>query len=255
MAWLDQKSTICHEAAGGRETKPKGFDMSVTIENEPNVVVAKDIHVAYSIGKHLVSALRGVDLDIQKGEFVALMGPSGCGKSTLLHVIGGLLKPNRGRIFIEGIEIGSISDAVRTKVRRDRMGFVFQKYNLLASLTAWENIELAQRIRGNGHYEERGVYEILRLLGLEGKTHHKPSELSGGEQQRVAIARAVINHPSILLADEPTGNLDSHSSHMVLNMLKDLNLNHRQTIVMVTHDCQVASTADRIIKMCDGNVL
>ncbi len=229
--------------------------MSVTIENEQDVVAAKDIHVVYNIGEHPVSALRGVDLDIQKGEFVALMGPSGCGKSTLLYVIGGLLRPNRGRIFIEGIEIGSMSDALRTKVRRDRMGFVFQNYNLLASLTAWENIELARRIRGNGHYEKGGVYETVRLLGLEEKIHHKSSELSGGEQQRVAIARAVINQPSILLADKPTGNLDSHSSGMVLNILKDLKLNHRQTIVMVTHDSQVALAADRIIKMRDGNVL
>ena len=185
------------------------------------------------------------------------MGPSGCGKSTLLHLIGGLLTPTTGSVKIEGIDLAKVGDAKRTEVRRKKIGFVFQRFNLLPTLSAEGNIELARRIHGNG--QGRGsdstVREILEMLGLEGKLHHRPSELSGGEQQRVAIARAVINRPAILLADEPTGNLDSENSQMVLQMLQDLNQRYKQSIVMITHDPEAASVASRMMEMRDGRVL
>ncbi len=227
----------------------------IGITRRKDVVVVEDLQMVYRVGKVEVPALRGVDLSVKEGEFVAVIGPSGCGKSTLLHLIGGLLKPSSGRILIEGVSISSVSDAERTEIRRQRMGFVFQSYNLLNTLTAKGNISLAQRIQGNGHYEDGSAHEILRLLGLENKMDHKPWELSGGEQQRVAIARAVINRPAILLADEPTGSLDSENSRMVLNMLRDLNSLSGQTIIIITHDPEAASTADRVIEMLDGKIV
>jgi len=220
-----------------------------------DVVVVEDVQMVYRVGKVEVPALRGVDFSVKEGEFAAVIGPSGCGKSTLLHLIGGLLKPTSGRILIEGVSIGSVSDFERTEIRRHRMGFVFQSYNLLNTLTARENIALAKRIHGNGQYEDGSARQILRMLGLENKMNHKPWELSGGEQQRVAIARAVINRPAILLADEPTGSLDSENSRMVLNMLRELNSVYGQTIIIITHDPEAASTADRIIEMRDGKIL
>lgn len=220
-----------------------------------DVVVVEDLQMVYRVSKLEVPALRGVDFTVKEGEFVAVIGPSGCGKSTLLHLIGGLLRPTSGRILIEGVSISSVSDFERTEIRRQRMGFVFQSYNLLNTLTARENIALAQRIQGNGHYEDGSADQILRMLGLENKMDHKPWELSGGEQQRVAIARAVINRPAILLADEPTGSLDSENSRMVLNMLRELNSVYGQTIIIITHDPEAAATADRVIEMRDGKIL
>ena len=219
------------------------------------VVAVQELQMIYRVGKVEVPALRGVDFTVKEGEFVAVMGPSGCGKSTLLHLLGGLLKPTSGRIFIEGVDISSVSDVKRTEMRRQKMGFVFQSYNLLTTLTAKDNIELAKRIHGDGHYEEGSAREILQLLGLEDKMDHTPTELSGGEQQRIAIARAVINRPSILLADEPTGSLDSDNSRMVLDMLQGLNVMYGQTIIIITHDPEAASTANRIIEMRDGKIL
>jgi putative ABC transport system ATP-binding protein len=218
------------------------------------VVSVDDLQMVYQVGKVEVPALRGVDFTVQEGEFVAVTGPSGCGKSTLLHLIGGLMRPTGGRILIDGVDISSVSDVKRTEIRRRMMGFVFQSYNLLPTLTAQENIELAKQIQGTGHHEEGGAREILQLLGLEEKMGHTPSELSGGEQQRVAIARAVISRPSILLADEPTGSLDSDNSRMVLDMLQGLNEMYGQTIVIITHDSEAASAADRTIEMRDGKV-
>ncbi len=220
-----------------------------------DVVVVEDLQMVYRVSKVEVPALRGVDFSVKEGEFVAVIGPSGCGKSTLLHLIGGLLQPTSGRILIEGVSISSVSDFERTEIRRQRMGFVFQSYNLLNTLTARENIALAKRIQGNGHYEDGSAHKILRMLGLENKMDHKPWELSGGEQQRVAIARAVINRPAILLADEPTGSLDSENSRMVLKMLRDLNSEYGQTIIIITHDPEAAATADRVIEMRDGKIL
>ena len=220
-----------------------------------DVVVVEDLQMVYQVSKVEVPALRGVDFSVKEGEFVAVIGPSGCGKSTLLHLIGGLLQPTSGRILIEGVSISSVSDFERTEIRRQRMGFVFQSYNLLNTLTARENIALAKRIQGNGHYEDGSAQNILRMLGLENKMDHKPWELSGGEQQRVAIARAVINRPAILLADEPTGSLDSENSRMVLKMLRELNSVYGQTIIIITHDPEAAATADRVIEMRDGKIL
>jgi len=227
----------------------------IGVTRRKDVVVVEDLQMVYQVGKVEVPALQGVDFSVKEGEFVAVIGPSGCGKSTLLHLIGGLLKPTSGRILIEGVSISSVSDFARTEIRRQRMGFVFQSYNLLNTLTARENIALAKRIQGNGHYEDGSADKILRMLGLENKMDHKPWELSGGEQQRVAIARAVINRPAILLADEPTGSLDSENSRMVLNMLRELNSVYGQTIIIITHDPEAAATADRIIEMRDGRIL
>ncbi len=227
----------------------------IGITRRKDVVVVEDLQMVYRVGKIEVPAVRGVDFSVKEEEFVAVIGPSGCGKSTLLHLIGGLLKPTSGRILIEGVSISSVSDSERTEIRRQRMGFVFQSYNLLNTLTARENIALAKRIQGNGHYEDGSADQILRMLGLENKMDHKPWELSGGEQQRVAIARAVINRPAILLADEPTGSLDSENSRMVLKMLRDLNSVYGQTIIIITHDPEAAATADRVIEMRDGKIL
>ena len=229
---------------------------TVDIVQKKDPVVIEDVRMTYRVGKVDVPALRGVSLTIRAGEFVAIMGPSGCGKSTLLHVVGGLLRPTAGRIFIDGVDISSVSDAERTEIRRRKMGFVFQRFNLLPTLTALDNIDLAREIQGNGHIRNhQTTQEILGLLGIADKMHHKPSELSGGEQQRVAIARSVVSRPSILLADEPTGNLDTDNSQMVLQMLQELNVKYGQTIVMITHDPEAASTASRIVEMRDGKIL
>jgi len=231
--------------------------MSKTIDLNPkkDIVVTADLRMAYRVGKVDVIALRGVDMTVKEGEFVAVVGPSGCGKSTLLHLLGGLMIPSSGTVIIDGQDLSAISDAERTEVRRNKIGFVFQRFNLLPTLTAEQNIELANRIHGNGHSHVNKARDILRLLGLEHKLHHKPSELSGGEQQRVALARAVITRPAILLADEPTGNLDSENSQMVLKMLQELNQKFNQTIVMITHDPEAAGIASRILEMRDGKIL
>ncbi|MBP1622666.1 MAG: transporter ATP-binding protein [Acidobacteria bacterium] len=214
-----------------------------------------DLSMTYRSGRLNVPALQNVNLTVNHGEFIAIMGPSGCGKSTLLHLLGGLLRPTHGKIFIDGIDISKLSDSERTAVRRDKIGYVFQRFNLLPTLTAKGNIELAKKIHGNGFLGSNGVDHILEILGLTGKIQFRPSELSGGEQQRVAIARAVVTRPSIVLADEPTGSLDSLNSGKVLEMLRELNDQLGQTIVMITHDSDAASTASRVIEMKDGQIL
>jgi putative ABC transport system ATP-binding protein len=227
------------------------------MEKVPSSVAIKAINLSmtYRSGKLNVPALQNVNFTVQHGEFIAIMGPSGCGKSTLLHLLGGLLQPTHGNIFIDGIDISTLSDSERTAVRRDKIGYVFQRFNLLPTLTAKGNIELAKKIHGNGVLVPNGVDHILSMLGLTEKIQFRPSELSGGEQQRVAIARAVVNRPSIVLADEPTGSLDSHNSGKVLEMLRELNVKLGQTIVMITHDSDAASTASRVIEMKDGQIL
>lgn len=209
----------------------------------------------YKAGKVEVPALRNVNLAVQPGEFLAIMGPSGCGKSTLLHLLGGLLEPTSGSIIIDGLNIADLSDAERTAIRRQKIGFIFQRFNLLPTLSAKANIDLAKKIHGNGQAKLNGTGDILDMLGLKDKIHFRPSELSGGEQQRVAIARAVINHPAIVLADEPTGSLDSRNSRTVLRILQNLNEHLKQTIVMITHDPEAASMASRVIEMRDGQIL
>ncbi len=227
----------------------------VELKKRKNVIVVDDVHMIYQVGRVDVPALNGVDMTVREGEFVAVMGPSGCGKSTLLHLMGGLLTPTRGRITVDDTDITGVSDGERTEIRRRKVGFVFQRFNLLSTLTAQDNINLARQIRGNGHSNGLKATQILGLLGLENKIRHKPTELSGGEQQRVAIARAIINRPQILLADEPTGSLDSENSALVLEMLQELNLRYGQTILLITHDPDVAATAGRIVEMRDGEIL
>jgi len=210
---------------------------------------------SYKIGKMEVPALRGITLDIKQGEFVSVMGPSGCGKSTLLHILGGLLSPTSGKILIDDEDLSKVSDSRRTDIRRRKIGFVFQRFNLFPTLTAEGNLKLAERIHsGNGGSDGVNRREVLRLLKLEDKMHHKPLELSGGEQQRVALARAVINSPAIILADEPTGNLDTENSQIVLEMFRELNEKYRQTIIMITHNPEAAAVCSRIIRMRDGRI-
>ena len=216
-----------------------------------------NLTMTYHVGKVDVQALRGVNLSVAPGEFVAIMGPSGCGKSTLLHILGGLLKPTSGRVIVDGEDLAAVSDAARTDIRRRKIGFVFQRFNLFPTLTAEGNLRLAEHIHANGSREENSKLrkEILQLLRLENKMRHKPLELSGGEQQRVALARAIINRPAIILADEPTGNLDSENSAVVLQMLRQLNREIGQTIVMITHNPEAAAVAARVIEMRDGMIV
>ena len=219
------------------------------------IVKADNLEKVYRIGKVDVPALRGVSLAVQEGEFVAVMGPSGCGKSTMLHLLGGLLTPTKGRILVDGENLTAVSDAKRTDIRRRKIGFVFQRFNLFPTLTAEGNLRLAERIHGNGADDPGRRHEILRMLHLEDKMHHKPLELSGGEQQRVALARAVVNRPAIVLADEPTGNLDSENSELVLKMFRELNDRFNQTIIMITHNPEAAAACQRIIQMRDGHIV
>lgn len=215
-----------------------------------------DLTKTYKIGKMEVPALRGVSLDIKQGEFAAIMGPSGCGKSTLLHLLGGLLSPTTGKIIIADEDLSKVTDAQRTDIRRRKIGFVFQRFNLFPTLTADGNLRLAERIHsGNGGGNAEKRREVLRLLQLENKMNHKPLELSGGEQQRVALARAVINNPAIILADEPTGNLDTENSKIVLDMFRELNQRLGQTIIMITHNPEAARNCNRVIQMRDGEIV
>lgn len=218
------------------------------------IIETQDLRKTYSSGKMETVALRGVSLQMQEGEFVAIVGPSGCGKSTLLHLLGGLTSPSGGKIFVEGNDFSNMTDAERTRFRRHKIGFVFQRFNLLPTLTAKENIELAQHIQGNGFNPHR-FQIVAEMLGIEGRLGNRPFALSGGEQQRVAIARAVICEPKILLADEPTGNLDTENSQGVLNMMRTLNRSLRQTILMITHNPEAAAVADRIVHMRDGQII
>ncbi|HWZ34367.1 MAG TPA: ABC transporter ATP-binding protein [Bryobacteraceae bacterium] len=214
-----------------------------------------DLKKVYHVGEVDVNALRGVDLSVKRGEFVCVVGPSGSGKSTLFHILGGLTPPTSGEIHIDGRDLLKMADAERTNLRKRTVGFVFQKYNLLPTLTAEENIEIARDIAGRKREKDPQFDDVIKLLGIEGRLHHKPRALSGGEQQRVAIARSIVNHPAILLADEPTGNLDSENSQIVLSLLRDLNRRTGQTILMITHDLDAASYGDRIVRMRDGRIV
>jgi len=222
--------------------------------NSPNAVETEDLRKTFLLGKVEVPALRGVDISIQTGEFVAIVGPSGSGKSTLFHVIGGLTPPTSGRVCVAGLDLASLSDAGRTSLRKKTVGFVFQKFNLLPNLTARDNIAVARYIAGARGPLTKDFEELLRQLSIGQRLDHKPNALSGGEQQRVAIARAIVNQPAILLADEPTGNLDSENSQAVLQILRDLNQRLGQTILMITHNPEAAAFAHRIIRMRDGRV-
>lgn len=219
------------------------------------IIETVNLTMIYKSGKLEVPALQNVNLRVGEGEFVAIVGPSGCGKSTMLHLLGGLMQPTHGQIIIDDTDISKLSDSDRTAVRRKKIGYIFQRFNLLPAISAKANIELAKKIHGNGHLNPYGADQIIEMLGLKDKINFRPTELSGGEQQRVAIARAVINHPAIILADEPTGSLDSRNSRVVLRILQELNEKLKQTIIMITHDPEAASMASRVIEMRDGQVL
>jgi len=212
----------------------------------------QDLRKTFRSGDVDVHALAGVDLRVEKGEFLAVVGKSGSGKSTLFHVLGGLTPPTSGTVKIDGRDLTAMDEAGRTRLRRESVGFVFQKYNLLPTLTVRDNLEVARDISGmKGPWGEQFL-EVIRILGIEGKMGRKPRQLSGGEQQRVAIARALVNQPAILLADEPTGNLDTENSDLVLGLLQHLNKTFGQTVLMITHDQEAAAFADRTVQMRDG---
>jgi putative ABC transport system ATP-binding protein len=218
------------------------------------ILKTENLWKTYRTGRVEVSALCGVSISILPGEFVSIMGPSGCGKSTLLHVIGGLAQATSGHVLLDGNDLTQMSDAARTLLRRHKVGFVFQRFNLLPTLDTYHNIALAQHIHGNG-FDPHRFEAVTSLLGLKERLRHKPSELSGGEQQRVALARAIISEPKIVLADEPTGNLDTKSSGTVLALLRQLNKDLGQTIVMITHNPEAATYGDRVLHMRDGLVV
>jgi putative ABC transport system ATP-binding protein len=223
--------------------------------NSGPIIETRDLRKTYRVGKVDVPALRGVDLTVKPGEFLAIVGPSGSGKSTLFHIIGGLTPPTSGEVHVAGQDLAAMTDAGRTRLRKRSVGFVFQKFNLLPNLTARDNIAIARHIGGFDSKPEASFEEVLRLLGIANRLDHKPSELSGGEQQRVAIARAIVNHPAILLADEPTGNLDSESSKAVLEILRGLNERLGQTILMITHNPEAAAYGHYIVHMRDGKII
>jgi putative ABC transport system ATP-binding protein len=209
----------------------------------------------YRVGEVDVHALRGVNLSVTRGEFLSVVGPSGSGKSTLFHILGGLTPPTSGSVQIGGRDLFGMTDAERTELRKTTVGFIFQKYNLLPTLTAEENIAIARDIAGRKQENDPQFADILKLMGIEERMQHKPRALSGGEQQRVAIARAIVNHPAILLADEPTGNLDTENSNAVLGILRDLNDRLGQTILMITHNPEAAAYSHRMVTMRDGRIL
>jgi putative ABC transport system ATP-binding protein len=217
-------------------------------------VEARDLVRRYGEGDTAVEALRGVDIEVRSGELVAVMGPSGSGKSTLMHILAGLDKPTSGTVWIAGQEITRLDDAQLTRLRRQHIGFVFQFFNLLPMLNAEENVVLPLSIAGEKPDKAR-LDELLTRMGIDKRRHHRPSELSGGEQQRVAIARSLVSRPTILFADEPTGNLDSKTGGEILELLRDSARDYNQTIVMVTHEARAAAIADRILFLADGLIV
>lgn len=219
-------------------------------------IEAVELCKTYHVGKVEVPALRGISFNVQKGEFVSVVGPSGSGKSTLFYLLGGLTRADSGHVTVDGDDFARLTDGERTRMRKRKIGFVFQKFNLLPTLDARSNIEIARDIAGaNGNHDKAHFDKIVGLLGLSQRLHHRPAELSGGEQQRVALARALINKPAIVLADEPTGNLDTNNSEIVLNMLRQSNRELGQTVLMITHNPEAASYADRMIHMRDGQIV
>jgi putative ABC transport system ATP-binding protein len=221
--------------------------------SNPNMIRVRKLTKTFRVGEVDVNALRGVDLDVAHGEFLAVVGPSGSGKSTLFNILGGLAAPTSGEVLLDGVNLRDMKESARTELRQRKLGFVFQKYNLLPTLSASDNIAIAQYLAHN-KTRPADFDQTLELLGIKNRLHHKPSALSGGEQQRVAIARALVNQPALLLADEPTGNLDTQNSNAVLEILRNLNKRIRQTILMITHNPEAAAFADRIVTMRDGQI-
>lgn len=219
------------------------------------IIQVRDLHKVFHVGDVDVHALRGVNLDVSRGEFLAIVGHSGSGKSTLFNVIGGLTAPTSGTVLVDGKNLRSMTETDRANLRKRSIGFVFQKYNLLPTLTAGDNIALASSMAGKNGKKDEKFQEALNILGIAHRLRHKPRALSGGEQQRVAIARAIVNNPAILLADEPTGNLDTENSLAVLGLLRDLNERLGQTVVMITHNPEAAAYGHRIARMKDGVII
>jgi putative ABC transport system ATP-binding protein len=220
------------------------------------IIIAENLTKVYAAGRLQVTAVRGVSLAIQPGEFVAIVGPSGSGKSTLFYLLGGLTQATTGRVVIDGVDFGTLNDSERTRLRKHRIGFVFQKFNLLPTLSAMGNIEIAYAVSGRKEpLDLKYLDHLSELLSIQGRLKHRPSELSGGEQQRVAIARALITRPAIVLADEPTGNLDTKNSDAVLGMLLKSNRELGQTTLMITHNPEAAAIASRILYMRDGQIV
>ncbi|RJS79548.1 ABC transporter ATP-binding protein [Candidatus Bathyarchaeota archaeon] len=210
----------------------------------------------YSLGPHVVLAINGINLKVRKGEFVAIMGPSGSGKSTLLNLIGALDRPSSGKVLIDGVDISKLDEGELAKLRNEKIGFIFQAYNLISRSTVLRNMELPALVKGYSREERlRRIRELLAVVGLEDKIMRKPKTLSGGEQQRVAIARALMNDPQIVLADEPTGNVDSKTGKVIMKFLRKLNLEKGTTVIVVTHDPEVARMADRILYLRDGRIV
>lgn len=220
------------------------------------IISVENVSKTYRIGKVDVPAVRGISFSVEPGEFVSVVGPSGSGKSTLFYMLGGLTRADQGRVVIEGADFAALSDAERTRLRKKKIGFVFQKFNLLPTLDARGNIEIAQDISGADAVRDPEYFKrITNLLGIDRRLGHRPSELSGGEQQRVALARALINQPAIVLADEPTGNLDTKNSDVVLSMLRQSNKEFKQTVLMITHNPEAAAYGDRILHIRDGELV
>jgi putative ABC transport system ATP-binding protein len=223
--------------------------------NNGAIIEIRDLKKVYRVGKVDVPALRGVDLTVRPGEFLSIVGPSGSGKSTLFHIIGGLTPPTSGQVSVGGKDLAHMTDAGRTELRKRTVGFVFQKFNLLPNLTARDNIRISRYLGGFTEPPGQDFEEVLQLLGISDRLDHKPNALSGGEQQRVAMARAIVNHPAILLADEPTGNLDSQNSQAVLEILRGLNQRLGQTILMITHNPEAAAYGHSTVHMRDGRIV
>jgi putative ABC transport system ATP-binding protein len=224
------------------------------IVNDQPIVKALDVHRSFGEGDYVVNALDGVSVDFPKGDFTAIMGPSGSGKSTLMHCLAGLDRPTSGSVVIDGVDLSTLDDAKLTELRRDKIGFVFQFFNLLPVLNAEENILLPLNLAGRSADKER-FDQLVDAIGIRDRLSHRPSELSGGQQQRVAIARALVSSPAVLFADEPTGNLDSNSSEEVLALMRRAADEFGQTIVMVTHDAGAAAVADRVLVLVDGAIV
>ena len=241
-----------------RQTLPGLHIYNISVQPDPTrpIIIADNLTKVYSSGKLEVPAVRRISFEVDAGEFVAIVGPSGSGKSTLFYLLGGLTQATSGRVIIDGIDFAQLKDSERTRLRKHRIGFVFQKFNLLPTLSAMSNIEIAYAISGRKEPMDRAYLDHLcELLSISGRLRHRPSELSGGEQQRVAIARALITRPAIVLADEPTGNLDTKNSDAVLHMLQRSNHELGQTTLMITHNPEAASIADRILYMRDGEIV
>jgi putative ABC transport system ATP-binding protein len=232
------------------------YNDKVSSEPSKYIIFAENLTKVYAAGRIQVAAVRKVSLAVEPGEFVAIVGPSGSGKSTLFYLLGGLTRATEGSLVIDGVDFAALSDAERTQLRKHRIGFVFQRFNLLPTLSAMGNIEIAYSISGRKEPMDRQYVEHLsEMLAINGRLGHRPSELSGGEQQRVAIARALVTRPAILLADEPTGNLDTKNSEAVLQMLLRSNRELGQTTMMITHNPEAAAIAGRILHMRDGQIV